>query len=43
MNAPRKLAAMLGDGKLYLLMVAATDDVNIDDAVFTIKDTWKWN
>ncbi len=39
---PRFMIVIYRDGKAYLLMGAAVEGVQIDDALTRIRESWKW-
>jgi hypothetical protein len=43
LTTPRIVIVLYHDGKAYLLMIGATDGIDVDDAVSHIRKSWKWN
>jgi TATA-box binding protein (TBP) (component of TFIID and TFIIIB) len=43
LTTPRIVIVLYHDGKAYLLMIGATEGIDVDDAVSHIRKSWKWN
>ncbi|MEZ6095273.1 MAG: hypothetical protein R3C03_13750 [Pirellulaceae bacterium] len=39
---PRNMFVIFRDGKAYLLMAGAASDIDLSDAVSSIRSSWKW-
>ena len=43
LTTPRIAIVLYHDGKAYLLMIGATQGIDVDDSVSHIRKSWKWN